>query len=251
MLDRKIGAQLYTIREYGQTVEKLEEAFARISKIGYKTVQVSGIAVPAAEVKALCDKYNLEPIVTHRGYQEYTEKIDSVIEYHKTLGCNMCGLGCIHRDLATEEGISVFIETLKPAVEKLRKEGMDFLYHNHAVEFEKFGNTTIMERLINETDWDFIVDVYWLAYSGINPASFIKKLGKRAKYIHFKDLAIRNWNKHTIVEVMEGNLDFEEIVAACDEAGSVAAFVEQDTCDGDPLDSLEISYNNLKKLGFN
>ena len=41
------------------------------------------------------------------------------------------------------------------------------------------------------------------------------------------------------------------VVKLCDEAGVLAAAVEQDICPADPVDSLEISYKNLTKLGFN
>lgn len=68
--------------------------------------------------------------------------------------------------------------------------------------------------------------------------------------MHFKDLKIVK-NEAKFGEVGEGNLDWNEIIAACDEAGVLAAAVEQDICPADPVDSLEISYKNLTKLGFN
>lgn len=251
MMDRRIGAQLYTLRDYGKTEEQLDETFAKLKEIGYKTVQVSGMPeLTGSQVRKACDKYGLEPIVTHRGYDEYVHKTDDVIKYHEELGCNICGIGSMPYNFANPDGVLEFIENMKPAVEAVRKSGRSFVYHNHAFEFQKFDGKYIMDTLIEKTDFDFVVDVYWLAYAGINPAKFIRSIGKRAKIIHFKDLAIVN-NEIVMAEVLEGNLDFDEIISACDDAGSMAAFVEQDICRRNPFDSLKISYENLKAKGFN
>ena len=252
MLDRRIGAQLYTVRDLCQTYDDMDKCFEKISAIGYKTVQVSGVGpLKGREVKELCDKHGLEPIVTHRGIGEYFNNIDELITYHKELGCKICGLGWIPTEYRkTPEDLKAFISAMNKVVEKLNENGLEFAYHNHSFEFMKLGGKYIMDMLLEETNFDFIVDVYWVAYSGIDPARFIAKLGKRAKLLHFKDLAIRE-EKTCMCEVMEGNLDFDSIIAASDEAGSMAAFVEQDTCDKDPIESLAISYRNLKTKGFN
>jgi sugar phosphate isomerase/epimerase len=112
-----------------------------------------------------------------------------------------------------------------------------------------------MDRLINETnpeEFMFIVDTYWLQFGGVDPAEFIRSLGKRAMMVHFKDYSI-NPNKNFIVEmceVGEGNLNWDEIIKACDEAGSLYALVEQDICNRDPFESMKMSYDYLNTKGF-
>ena len=83
----------------------------------------------------------------------------------------------------------------------------------------------------------------------MNPADVIRRLGSRAQIIHFKDLAFFG-NDACMAEVMEGNLNWDEIFAACEEAGCQAALVEQDVWRRDPFESLAISYQNLKAKGF-
>ena len=51
-------------------------------------------------------------------------------------------------------------------------------------------------------------------------------------------------------EVGKGNLDWDDILAACEEAGVEYALVEQDTCETDPFDCLKTSYEFLKQKGF-
>ena len=40
----KVGAQLYTVRTYTQTESDFKDTIEKIAKIGYETVQISGIS---------------------------------------------------------------------------------------------------------------------------------------------------------------------------------------------------------------
>ena len=253
MLDRRIGAQLYTVRETCKDAAGFDATLARLEKIGYKTNQVSGVGpIDPKEIRAISDKHGMEIICTHRSFEEYRDKMDEMIEFHKTLGCKIPGIGARMQlaEAKTADEVIADVEELNKVAEKLAAEGMHFCYHNHAFEFVKIDGKYVMDYLLEYGKFDFILDVYWLAVAGQNPAEFIRKIGKRARVVHFKDLKMDR-NTPVFSEVMEGNLDWEAIVAACDEAGAEYAMVEQDVCPGDPVDSLEISYNNLKKIGFN
>ena len=105
-----------------------------------------------------------------------------------------------------------------------------------------------MDYLIEYGKFDFILDTYWASYAGIDPCGLIQRLGKRASMIHFKDLAVDINSKVEIAEVGQGNLDWDKIIAASKDCEY--ALVEQDTCKGNPFDSLKISYDLLTKKGF-
>lgn len=253
MMDRRMGAQLYTVRDTCQNAADFDKTLARLEKIGYKTVQISGVGpISAQEIREICDRHGMDIICTHRGIDDYRSKLEEMVEYHKTLGCVIPGLGMSSSimEAKTAEEVMAAIEELNVIAEHFAGENMHFCYHNHAFEFTKINGKFAMDYMLEYGKFDFILDVYWLAVAGQNPAEFIRKIGKRARVVHFKDLKM---DKNTPVygEVMEGNLDWNTIVAACDEAGTQYAMVEQDVCPGDPADSLEISYNNLKTLGFN
>ncbi len=68
--------------------------------------------------------------------------------------------------------------------------------------------------------------------------------------VHFKDLVIEKDNSPVMGEIGRGNLAWDEIIHACDEAGTKWALVEQDICQGDPFESLQMSYDYLKTKGF-
>ena len=74
VMDKRIGAQYYTIRNFCKTLEEFDESCKKVSEIRYKVVQLSGIGdFTGAEVKAVLDKYGL----TDRFYSarnKYTER---------------------------------------------------------------------------------------------------------------------------------------------------------------------------------
>ena len=255
-MDRKIGAQYYTLRDYAKTIEDFDDTCRKVSEMGYKIVQISGTPLGAAEMKEVLDKYDLKVVVTHRNFNDFKNNLDEIIEYNKTLGCYLCGVGAMPGEARESvEGLDQFIKDANEISAKLKKEGLYFGYHNHHFEFAKLDGKLIMDRLINETNPDefmFIVDTYWLQFGGVNPVDFIKKLGKRAMMVHFKDYHINTEKNFTVemCEVGEGNLNWDEIICACDEAGAQYALVEQDICNRNPFESLKMSYDFLKSKGF-
>lgn len=247
-MKKKIGAQLFTVRDFCQTRDGFENTLKRLREIGYQAVQISAVGpIPPEDLKALCDRYGMEIYCTHKPVDAFLKQTEDVIQYHKTLGCPIAGLGHPGDHLSDPER---FVVQLNQVTEQLKKEGIIFLYHHHALEFQRLPDgQVIFEYLEKHAKFGFIVDVYWLAIAGMNPAAVIRRLGSRAQIIHFKDLAVFG-NDACMAEVMEGNLNWDEIFAACEEAGCQAALVEQDICRRDPFESLAISYRNLKTKGF-
>ncbi len=256
-MDNRIGAQLYTVRNFCQNEKDLASTFQKLKQIGYKTVQVSGVSleIPAKTVKSLADEAGLSIICTHLPYDYYMNRLDDVIAYQNDLGCSIAGLGSAPKSLReSKEGLFGFIKDFDKISKELKAAGILFGYHNHGFEFAKLDGKYVIDYIAEGTDPDsfsFILDVYWLAFAGIDPAKFIQKLGKRTSVLHYKDLMAKSDNTVTMCEVLEGNLEWDSIIAASKEAGCLAAMVEQDTCPGDPFDSLKISYDNLSKKGFN
>ncbi len=252
-MDKRIGAQLYTIRDFCKTAEDFDSSMKKVSEIGYKTVQVSGIGpIPAETVKEITDKYGLEIVCTHKGYADYTDNLDKLIADHKTMGCNIAGLGAMPQE--TRNDPELFVRTINPIAQKIKESGLQFAYHNHAFEFTRMSDGKyIMDYLLENTDADnfkLIVDVYWLAMAGINPSKFIEENGARIAAVHFKDLAVENEKSGIMAAIGEGNLDWDDIISSCEKAGVEYALVEQDICPRDPFDCFKASYNNLTAKGF-
>ncbi|MBE7026430.1 MAG: sugar phosphate isomerase/epimerase [Ruminococcaceae bacterium] len=253
-MERKIGAQLYTIRDHVKTDAELEASIDKLVKIGYTFGQKSAMDHIAPEkLKEITQKTGFEFTGDHISFDSY-DNIEKVILEHKIYNCMMPGVGSLPTEMRTsKEGILSFMKKANEVSDKLATEGMTFTYHNHAFEFTKIDGKNIMDYILETANENFklMVDVYWLSYAGINPVKFLRKYKDMVGGVHYKDLKIVD-NAPQMCEVGEGNLDWEEICAVCDEIKPRYIYVEQDRywTDDDPIKALEISYNNLKKLGY-
>lgn len=253
-MDKRIGAQFYTIANFCQTIEHFEESCRKVREIGYKIVQLSGIGdFSGEEIKRVLDKFGLICACTHRHPNKYLEHLDEEIQFHKTIGCKVCGIGYMPGMNAQPETITDFVEKFGPVCKKLAEHGLIFAYHNHAFEFAKTNGKYTFDELLDRMPYDnfkLILDVYWLAYAGINPAKFIEEHKEQIVCLHYKDLKIVGRDGHAYAEVGQGNLDWDSVIAASETCSAEYALVEQDICDGDPFDSLKMSYEYLKEKGF-
>lgn len=251
----KIGAQYYTIRSYCQTTEDFEESCKKISQIGYRYIQLSGIGnFSANEIKPILDKYDLKTVCTHRPAENYLNNLESEIEFHKTLNCNVAGLGSMPGFNAKPETVDNFIKNFKPVANRLAEENIVFAYHNHSFEFEKIDGKYVFDIICDNMATDnfkLILDVYWLAHSGINPAKFIYEHKNDIACVHFKDLKISD-NKPVYAEIGQGNIDWDEVISVCRDCNVLYAVVEQDSnfTDDNPFKSLKMSYDFLKQKGL-
>lgn len=129
--------------------------------------------------------------------------------------------------------------------------GLRFSYHNHGHEFIKLGSGEIpmisfLEGFETETV-NFMPDTYWLHDGGFDVRCFLDKTRNRVRMLHLKDMK-RLENGHTFTEVGNGNLYFEGIIKTAIDLGIEEFIVEQDICEGNPLDSLKISYDYIKNI---
>ena len=177
--------------------------------------------------------------------------LDALIEEHRMLHCDTIGLGMIPQEYrGSASGLQAFLKDIAPIASEIKAAGLQFAYHNHNVEFEKWDGVLPMDVLIGETDpetFHFILDTYWLQMGGVSPAAYIRKVKDRMKVCHFKDFAVENWTP-TIAEIGVGNIDFKECFRACEDANVQYIVIEQDTCPRDPFDCLANSFRNLKAI---
>jgi len=246
----KIGAQLYTVREYTQTASDFKNTIKKVASMGYKHVQVSAIGpIPAQDVADICKSQDVEIVITHTNQVRIKEETDAVIKEHRIMGANYIGMGAIPGGYErNKEGVQRFIADYTLAAQKIKDAGMTLMYHNHDFEYEKYDGKLMIDYLVEQFPLlGFTLDTYWVQAGGADPAAWIKNLAGRVDVIHLKDMAWVAGKQH-MAEVMEGNLNWYGIFDACAAAGVKYAMVEQDDCYGaDPFNCLEKSLNNLKE----
>ena len=248
----KLGAQMYSVRTECQDAASLKNTFLTLKKIGYECAQLSGTYdVDAETVKACIEESGLIIPSTHRNPENVLNFTEKEIEFHKTIGADLIGIGGMPaRYHGSVEAVRQFIKDMKEPIKKIKDAGMKFTYHNHEWEFEPLEGTCVYDVLIEEAgEMEFMHDVYWSHYAGVNMMDYVEKLCKsgRVTDIHFKDMAKVKTGRSSMCPCGEGVIDFKALVALCEKYGVRNAYVEQDNAPdfGDVFEQMKISFDNL------
>ena len=253
----KIGAQLYTVRDYCRTLDDFSETLKKVADIGYTTVQVSGTCpYEAGWLRDQLKANGLTCGITHFSYERILNETEAVIEEHKTFGCPHIGIGSMP---GGGKGYADFVKEpkLRPAMDKIHAAGLQFMYHNHNFEYETKleDGRPVMYHLSEDFTPEqmcFTLDTYWVYYGGYDVVPEIERLSGRLPVVHFKDMLVTEDGERRMSWVGGGNtLDFTKIIPAFEKAGTELAYIEQDNCYGeDPFACLKKSYDYLKSLGL-
>ena len=169
----KIGAQLFTVRDFCKNTDDFAQTLSKIANIGYKYVQVSGTCAFEAEwLKKELAKNGLECALTHTPKDRLISSTEDVICDHKVFDCKYIGLG-YHKFSEDIAGYNDFVKTYHPIAKKIADGERYFMYHNHASEFIKFEGKTILEHMAEDFSSEhmgFTVDCYWVQVGGADPA---------------------------------------------------------------------------------
>lgn len=248
---KKLGLQLFTIRDFMNDEAQIDESFAKLAALGYTEAQTAGCKIEKDVFAALAKKHGIEIVGTHIGFDDIKNDPEGVMAYHTLWGTTNIGIGGMPGPAReSEENLKTFIKEFNESAALLSKHGFKLTYHNHSFEFKKLGKYTIMEQLEKELDpknTSFVLDTYWVQHGGGDVRAWMEKLAGRIDILHLKDMGIKDANPpHFITEVLQGNINFDGIIPLAEQIGVKYYCVEQDSCPGDPFDSLKISSDNIK-----
>ena len=257
----KISLQMYTMREHTTTMSDLETTLDKLKEIGFSTLQYS---VPdrysAKDVHKLFKERGIKNDSVFCPNLRLEERTSQVINQCEMFGTNHVRVESIPNGLATSPaGYKMYAHYLNEVCSEYKKHNIKILYHFHAFEFIRFGNTTGIEILLDESDNEviqIIPDTHWIHSGGKSVLDFLEKYKDRYDYVHAKDFAIgkigKTWEARPIefAPVGEGNLDWAPIIELCKSNNVQSYAIEQDDCYGrDPFDCVKSSFDYLKKAG--
>lgn len=281
MARAKICVQAMTIKKAFAELGPYE-ALKKMAELGYHGVELSQVDMGAdsvAEMKRACEEFDIEVAAISGGLDPRKEgddaltvNLDKFVQDCKTLGAKYIRIGMMPVNyMASVETLKDFCRKAEDIAEKLKKEGIHLYYHNHHVEFQKVEGRYVID-LVKEwaPNVGVELDVHWVQRGGENPVNVIPRLAGSLDLLHLKDYKVypygealekseddenlmREYFKDCVhfAEVGEGNLDMKAIIEAGLKAGSKYLIVEQDDTYGrDPYESLKISAENLKKMGY-
>lgn len=248
----KLGAQLFTLRDYTKNEVDIERTLKKVAEIGYHSVQVSAVGpIKPERLRELCDKNGLTIDLTHMPADRILNDTEALIKEHDILGCSYIGLGGMDKKYGDAEWISCFAKDFMEPAKRIAASGKRFLYHNHAHDFQKINGKRVIEYLLEAFPPELLgitLDTYWVQAAGADLTDWIAILKDRIPCVHYKDM-IPEGNASVMVPCMEGNINLRKISEQLVKQKSTQyVFVEQDTCKGSPFDCLKLSYDNLMTL---
>jgi sugar phosphate isomerase/epimerase len=249
-----IGLAFYTV---SAVVSKPDypEAHGKIRAMGYRFVETGfPLPCPLPEYIKLLKVADLKTSDVHIPLETIQKDFAEIVKTMHSLECKYVTIPhpC-STPHSTEDDWKRLAQGADEAGKKLAGEGLVLQYHNHHVEFQRYGGRTVMELLYSMTDPNYLkaqIDTHWVARGGGSPASWIRRMKGRIDQVHFKDMYLNEKLEPIFAVPGEGNLDWPGIVAACGDCGVKYCIVEVDPnpYTPDPMNACERGYRNLKKM---
>jgi hypothetical protein len=257
---KPLAIQLYTIRD--AIAENLEKSFEHLAELGFKQIEIYGydgkfFGKTRMEFQSILKNVGLEVISSHHTtgivHNEKGTLLDDwekAVEDLHFIGSKYMVCSYLFEEERTFENYKKLPELLNRSGEITNKAGIDFAYHNHDFEFEKFDDKTIYDFILDNTDSDLVkmeLDLYWITKAGLNPLDYFEKYPKRFPLWHVKDMKA---GTKDFTEIGNGTIDFKTIFEAKEKAGLQYWFLEQDSSDKDIFESIKISKNYIDNHSY-
>lgn len=248
---RKVGLQLYTVRELfsADPVATLEQ----VAKVGYREVEFGGGGYDAMDHKLLrktMDRLGLTSPSLHIGYDALLDNFDASVAMAKTLGADTVILPYMvdkHREAVAWDAALVNINRFGA---QLKAAGLGFAYHNHDFEFTvKPDGVSLFDRLVKACDPALVkieLDLYWAVHAGEDVQALIKRLAGRIYAYHVKDMR----PDRSMTAVGAGTIDFASLFKLNALAGVRHFYVENDQCPAPYIPDITKSFQTLRSLRF-
>ncbi len=246
----RIALQLYTLRH--QTAQDFLGALRDVADAGYRAVEFAGyggLSMPA--LRAAINDLGIKAISSHVSSHRFDNDLPTVIEELHALGCEYAVVPAVPEEQWTNpDAIRCLAETFNRWGEQCKSGGVQFGYHNHAVEFCPLDGATAYELLVAETDADLVhlqLDVYWALHAGQDPVELLQRYSSRVSTLHAKEMSDQADRSDTTVG--DGNTPWQKVLTGADRAGIKWYIVEQEDDPKHALRDIRRSRANLESLG--
>jgi len=256
-----LAIQLYTVRD--AIAENPEKTLEKLSAMGFTGLEIYGyngtfFGKNRNEFKNILSNTGMTVIsshhttgILHKEQGTLLENWEKSVEDLHFIGSQYMVCSYLFPEERILENYRKLPELLERSGETAKKAGIQFAYHNHDFEFDKFDDTqTVYDFILNAASPDLVkmeLDLYWMAKAGIDPLLYFDKYPKRFPLWHVKDM---NSATKDFTEIGNGSIDFQRIFKAKEKAGLRHWFLEQDSSDKDMFESIRISRDFIAKHDF-
>jgi len=235
---KDFGFQVWTIKD--KLIADFPGTLKMMAGYGYKQVEMcsplgysnAGFeplnSMTGTEMRKIIEDAGLTCVSSHYNMGELRESLDNRIEWATQLGMKQI----VASSFWLPEGASVddyrkSCEELNTIGEKTKAAGIQMVFHNHHMEFEKRGEELIYDEMLKVLDPDLVKMQFQVAVVniGYKAADYFRKYPDRFQSAHLAD-----WSKEkdSQVPIGQGDIDWNDFYDAAKVGGVKNFFVEMD-----------------------
>ncbi len=249
---KTLGIQLYTVRD--AISADLEKTLEQLAGLSFTQLEIYGyngtfFGKTRNEFQSILRNTGLKVVSSHHTtgilHDERGTLLNSweqSVEDLDFIGAEYMVCSYLFPEERTADNYRKLPELFDRSGEITRKAGIQFAYHNHDFEFEKFDESgTVYDFILKQSSPELVkmeLDLYWMAKAGMDPLSYFEKYPKRFPLWHVKDMKA---GTKDFAEIGSGTIDFKTIFEAREIAGLEHWFLEQDSSNKDMFESIKIS----------
>jgi len=244
----------------------LRGTLERLRDLGYLGVEFGRSTDNSREVARYLSELRLKAICFQTTTEDVKNDFDRVLSDALEIGCRFVVMNW--QTFASLQSVLEFARFYDSQGARFRRHGIQFCYHNHAHEFQKYGGNYVLDLLMENSapeNLQLQFDTFWLKVAEIEPpAAYVSRYKGRNPLFHFQDKQ-PSWNvslpfqsngwldySPLLTEVGTGVVDFPAVYQAARDNGALWCSVEQWVASPrhDPFESARLSLENLRRLGI-
>jgi sugar phosphate isomerase/epimerase len=273
----KIGLQLYSLKDI-LNKNNFVEILEKVKSYGYEGVEgVERDGDPdtvhlfcgkkASEVKSILTDLGLEIVSNHIGLNDLKKNFNTIIQYHKELGCGtlvIAGIPGVY--FKNRETVQDTVKELKDFAHKVKDQDLELAFHNCPFNFVSPQSYDLFALEVDE-ELALQPDAGNAQIVRIEPTRYFKKMRNRFVSMHIKDgkqgsmevLPLDSgeqgkenetiWKKFDELSTTIGNgaVNLKKFVKL-GKARNVEWFIVEEEVTTDPLKTVANAYNYLFKM---
>jgi sugar phosphate isomerase/epimerase len=235
---KDFGFQVWTIRE--KLIADFPGTLKMMAEFGYKQVEMcsplgysnAGFeplnSMTGTEMRKIIEDAGLACVSSHYNMGELRESLDNRIEWATQLGMKQMVASSfwLPKDASVDDYRKA-CEELNGIGEKTKAAGIQMVFHNHHMEFEKRGEELIYDEMLKVLDSDLVKMQFQVAVVniGYKAADYFRNYPGRFISAHLADWSAA---KDAQVPIGQGDIDWNDFFNSSKVGGVKNFFVEMD-----------------------
>ncbi|WP_111642967.1 sugar phosphate isomerase/epimerase family protein [Marinimicrobium alkaliphilum] len=185
-----VSVQLWSVNR--TLADDFEGTIKALGEMGFDGVELAGDYGPYGDdpegLKAFLAEHGLKVSGAHVHFDAFNEdNFDDTVAFFTAVGAKKLIIPMDHRAFTDSEVDNVVTDLVRYS-EKLEPYGLKTGYHNHAEEFDRFGDTTYWDYIAASTPERVVLqlDVGWVVAAGKDPEEYVRRYPGRTLTAHIK-----------------------------------------------------------------